>query len=77
MGANIKIINPHKVEVIGTKELKSAEVEALDLRGGASLVVAGLLAKGQTIVNNIGFIDRGYENLEKMFASLNADIRRV
>ena len=77
MGANIKIINPHKVEVIGTKELKSAEVDALDLRGGASLVVAGLLAKGQTIVNNIGFIDRGYENLEKMFASLNADIRRV
>lgn len=77
MGANIKIISPHKVEIVGTKELAPAEVDALDLRGGAGLVIAGLSAKGETVVNNVGFIDRGYENLEKMFACLNADIRRV
>ena len=77
MGAKVYVINKHKAVVVGVKSLYGKTVEALDLRGGASLVLAGLVAKGETVVNNIGFIDRGYEQLEKMLASLGANIRRV
>lgn len=77
MGANIKTLNSKKVVVNGVKELKGASVVAKDLRGGASLVLAGLVANGKTMVENIHFIDRGYENLEKVLSKLGAKIRRV
>lgn len=76
-GADVELINSHIAKVQGKKELDGASVEAKDLRGGASLVLLGLGATGKTTVNNIEFIDRGYENLEEMLTSLGANIRRV
>ena len=77
LGAKIEMINSKTAKVIGVEYLIGKTVEAKDLRGGASLVLLGLIAKGKTIVKNVNFIDRGYENLEKMLNSLGADIKRV
>lgn len=76
MGAIINFISDKEIEVEGVKNLHSAQVEAKDLRGGASLVLAGLVAKGQTIVKNVHFIDRGYEHFEDALTKLNLNIRR-
>ena len=73
MGA--KITQEGKICVIkGTRKLYGAKVEATDLRGGVCLVLAGLTAKGKTIVNNAKYILRGYENLDKKLSSLGAKI---
>lgn len=76
MGANINVNNNIAV-VEGKNELLGADVFATDLRGGVSLVLAGLNAKGYTTVNEIEFIERGYFNLEKDLQSLGADIKKV
>lgn len=76
MGANIKIVG--RVAVIkGVKELMGAKVKSKDLRGGASLVLAGLAAKGCTEVDNIHHIERGYDNLDLKLAELGADIVKI
>jgi len=76
MGADIKIIG--KVAIIkGVKELTGAKVKSKDLRGGASLVLAGLAAKGTTEVENIYHIERGYEDLDENLRKLGADIMKV
>lgn len=62
--------------ISGVESLRGAIVEASDLRAGAALVLAGLAAEGETIVRNVHFIDRGYENLEETLISLGADIHR-
>ena len=77
MGANIKIVKTNKAIVCGVKELKGCEIEAKDLRGGAGLVLAGLIAEGKTTVNNASFIDRGYENFEKVLTKLGAKVKRL
>lgn len=75
MGANIVIKN--NVAVIkGVDQLHGAEVNATDLRGGAALVIAGLGAKGRTVVNNAKLIDRGYERIDSELELLGADIKR-
>lgn len=76
MGANIKV-EGHCAVVEGKKSLSGAKVTAPDLRAGASLVLAGLCAKGETEVYNIHHIDRGYENLDKKLRSLGANIERI
>ena len=73
MGAKITIEG--KICVIkGTRKLYGAEVDATDLRGGAGLVLAGLNARGKTIINNAEYILRGYEKLDKKLNSLGAKI---
>ena len=75
MGAKIKVEG--KVAVVeGVRALYGANVEATDLRGGASLVVAGLAASGITAVSKVFHIDRGYERIEKTLARLGARIHR-
>ena len=61
----------------GVKELKGAPVYASDLRAGAALIIAGIVAKGTTEIYNIQYIDRGYENIEEKFRKLGAKIKRV
>ena len=61
----------------GVKELKGAPVYASDLRAGAALIVAGIVAKGTTDIYNLEYIDRGYENIEQKFRNLGAKIERV
>ena len=76
MGANIRIDGKTAV-IQGVERLKGARVSSWDLRGGAALVLAGLRAEGQTVVENIHHIDRGYECLQSSLKKLGADIDRV
>jgi len=75
MGADISI-EGNMALIVGAKRLKGAPVMASDLRASASLVIAGLVADGQTRVDRIYHIDRGYECIEEKLQSLGADIRR-
>lgn len=75
MGANIKIDG--RVAIVeGVKKLTATRVSAMDLRGGAALVLAGLVAEGETIVENIYHVDRGYDRFENCLQSLGASIVR-
>ena len=75
MGANVRIFERTAV-IQGVSSLHGAAVEASDLRAGAALVVAGLMAQGTTEITGTHFIDRGYEHLEDKLSSLGAEIRR-
>jgi UDP-N-acetylglucosamine 1-carboxyvinyltransferase len=76
MGANIDV-RGRAATVEGVDKLSGAEVMATDLRASASLVVAGLVAQGETIVRRVYHIDRGYERIEEKLAGLGARIERV
>lgn len=75
MGADIKIFGKTAV-VSGVKKLHGAQVRAEDLRGGASLVLAGLCAEGKTVVTDIGHIERGYLSFDKKLSMLGVDIKK-
>lgn len=78
MGAKINISDTeNKVEIVGTDIIKGKRVKSKDLRGGASLILEGLIAEGTTIVNDADYILRGYENLDKNLQSLGANIKLV
>ncbi len=76
MGADIQVDGKMAV-ITGVKALNSAPVKAVDLRAGAAMIIAGLMAEGITEVENIVYIDRGYENVVEKFSALGADIKRV
>lgn len=76
MGANIKHITDNICMVKGVKRLHSASVKSPDLRGGASLVLAALIAEGQTEIRDIYHIERGYEDFENILRGLGADISK-
>jgi len=76
MGAKIQLEGNTAI-CTGVQHLTGAPVMATDLRASASLVLAGLVAKGETVVDRIYHIDRGYERIEEKLAQLGADIRRV
>ncbi len=76
MGANI-IVNGDTALISGVEILQAAPVEADDLRAGAAMVIAGLMAKGETTVDNIKYIDRGYEGIVEKLTAVGADITRV
>jgi len=76
MGADIKV-EGHSAIIKGVKKLSAAPVMASDLRGGAALVLAGLVAEGTTELSRIYHLDRGYAKLEEKLNSLGADIKRV
>lgn len=76
MGADIRV--EHKTATVrGVRQLCGAEVTAYDLRGGAALVIAGLTAKGTTVIGNCHFIERGYEDICRDFEMLGARIRNI
>ncbi|MDO4618238.1 MAG: UDP-N-acetylglucosamine 1-carboxyvinyltransferase [Clostridia bacterium] len=75
MGADIRLDGRCAV-VVGVKKLTGAKVVAKELRGGAALVLAALSAEGETIIEDIKYIDRGYEHIEKHLSLLGADIIR-
>ena len=76
MGAKIEV-DSSTAKIYGVENFSSAEVMASDLRAGASLILAALKANGQSIVNRIYHVDRGYENFEEKFRALGADIERI
>jgi UDP-N-acetylglucosamine 1-carboxyvinyltransferase len=76
LGANIQIDG--KVSVIeGIEKLSGATVMATDLRASASLVIAGLVADGETVVDRIYHLDRGYDQMEAKLRGIGADIERI
>ena len=76
MGANINVHGASAM-VRGVPELTGAQVMATDLRASVSLVLAGLAAKGETVINRVYHLDRGYERLEEKLAACGADIERL
>jgi UDP-N-acetylglucosamine 1-carboxyvinyltransferase len=76
LGADIRI-DGHTAIIQGVERLTGAPIMATDLRASASLVLAGLVAEGETTVDRIYHIDRGYENIEEKLGGLGAKIRRV
>ncbi|EQB89285.1 UDP-N-acetylglucosamine 1-carboxyvinyltransferase [Clostridium punense] len=76
MGGNIKIDGRSAI-IEGVQDFTGAEVKATDLRAGAALILAGLCAKGETVINDVYHIDRGYVSIEKKLKALGADMERV
>lgn len=77
MGANAEVVDAHQVVIQGPTKLKGNEIKSYDLRAGASLIIAALLAKGKTTIKDIYQVDRGYEKIEERLQKLGADIKRI
>ena len=76
LGADIQL-QGDTARVAGVQALKGAPVMATDLRASVTLVIAGLIAEGQTTIQRVYHLDRGYENLEKKLSGCGADISRI
>ena len=76
MGANIEV-HGGTATVTGVEQLKGAPVMATDLRASVSLILAGLAARGETLVNRVYHLDRGYEHVEEKLGAVGARIERV
>lgn len=77
MGADVEITDPHRALIFGKRKLIGTKINAPDIRAGASLILAGLIAKGQSLIENVYQIDRGYENFDEKLRKLGAKIKRV
>ncbi len=77
MGANIIICDPHRVVVQGPTGLSGRHLTSPDIRAGIAMVIAGLMAKGESTIDNIYQIDRGYEKIEERIKELGGNIKRV
>lgn len=77
MGALVKVLNPHQVKITGKTKLKGNGIKSFDLRAGASLIIAALVAEGKTRIDEIYQVDRGYEKIEERLQKLGANIKRV
>lgn len=77
MGAKLSVLNPHQVVITGPTALRGTVVKSYDLRGGAAVIIAALLAHGKTVIEDIYQVDRGYERIEERLQKIGAHIRRV
>jgi UDP-N-acetylglucosamine 1-carboxyvinyltransferase len=77
MGAQIVLCDPHRCIVQGPTTLFGENLDSPDIRAGMSLVIAALAAKGESVIRNVGQIDRGYENVDNKLRSLGAHIKRL
>lgn len=77
MSGRVELLNPHQALIIGPQKLKAMPVASCDIRAGAAIVLAALVAEGETLITNINYIDRGYQKLDQKLNSLGADIQRV
>jgi len=76
MGADIKVDGKMAV-ITGVEKLKNSPLKAVDLRAGAAMIIAALMAEGESEIEDIRHIDRGYEKVVEKFAAIGADIKRV
>ena len=76
MGLSVTIDGPHKATITGPVKFQAKTIDSLDLRSGITLLIAGIMAQGETVINKAEIIDRGYENVEKKFIRLGAKIYR-
>ena len=77
MGAEVELLDSHHAKVHGPTKLHGSNIASLDLRAGATVLLAGLAAEGETIIDNAEIIDRGYENIENRLSKLGAKIKRL
>lgn len=77
MGANIIICDPHRIIVQGPTKLAGKKLASPDIRAGIALVLAGSIAEGETVIDNIYQVDRGYEEIDKRLRSVGVNIKRV
>lgn len=77
MGALAKLKDLHRVEIYGPAKLTGTKINSLDLRAGATLIIAALCATGQSEIDNIEMVDRGYEKIDERLSKLGARIKRV
>jgi UDP-N-acetylglucosamine 1-carboxyvinyltransferase len=76
MGAQVEIINNKEAKIAGPTQLSGATIDSLDIRAGATLLIAGIIAGKTTIINQAENIDRGYENIEERLTKIGAKIER-
>jgi len=76
MGANITLADPHRVLISGPTKLKGRDLDTPDIRAGMALVLASLVAKGKSVINQAELIERGYEDVAEKLSSLGAEIER-
>jgi len=76
MGGRIIVCDPHRCIVQGPSTLQSETLESPDIRAGMALLIAALCARGESVIRNIGQIERGYERIEEKFSALGAQIER-
>jgi len=77
LGADIEITDPHRALIFGKSELIGNKINATDIRAGAALVLAALIARGESQISNIAQIDRGYEKFDEKLKKLGAEIKRI
>lgn len=77
MGANATMLDPHRAIVVGPTPLYGKEISSLDVRSGMTLIIAALVATGETTLLDARHIDRGYERIDERLKALGADIKRV
>ncbi|MFA4930489.1 MAG: UDP-N-acetylglucosamine 1-carboxyvinyltransferase [Patescibacteria group bacterium] len=77
MGANIKTIDAHTIIVTGPTPLYGRSITSFDIRAGATLIIAALIAQGPSIIDRVELVDRGYEKIDERLRSLGADINRI
>ena len=77
MGARIVLCDPHRAVVAGPSRLKGSELVSPDVRAGMAMVIAALCAEGQSSIDNVYQVERGYENLSARLRALGARIERI
>lgn len=77
MRANAVVLNPHQALFRGPSRLRGTTIKSYDLRAGAALIIAALLAEGETVIEEAYQVDRGYERIEERLSALGADIKRI
>jgi len=77
MGVKIKLWNPQKISIKGPSLLKGTRLKSPDLRAGLAFVMAGIIGKGDSIIENAYYIDRGYEKIEEKLTSIGVNIKRI
>lgn len=77
MGADIEVVDPHRAFVFGPVAMEGIQVNSLDVRAGAVLILAAIMSEGKTVINDVFHIDRGYEKIEERLQKIGADIKRI
>ena len=77
MGARVELLNPHEAIITGPTQLKGTFIASYDIRAGAAMLLASLVAEGETRISDIRYIDRGYEMLDEKLRNLGAKIERI
>jgi len=77
IGLEAEVLSEHRVKIHGPAKFRPTRIRSLDLRSGITILIAGLMTKGETTIESAEIIDRGYENIEDKFAQLKANIKRI